>query len=76
MFYSYENQQVGRPLILADNTVVPMFEAKDDDGGEFGDITFEIANHGPGKFLYYMVWEKITCVRLMYELSFLINVKS
>lgn len=47
---SYDNQQVGRPLILADNTDVPMFEAKDDDGGHFGDIEFEIANYGGGKY--------------------------
>lgn len=46
---SYDNQQVGRPLMLADNTPVPMFEARDDDGGIFGDITFEIANFGAGK---------------------------
>lgn len=46
---SYDNQHVGRPLILADNTDVPMFEARDDDGGVFGDITFMIASHGESK---------------------------
>ncbi|XP_037029736.1 cadherin-23-like [Bradysia coprophila] len=45
---SYDNQQLNRPLLLADNTPVPMFEARDDDGGDFGKITFEIASYGGG----------------------------
>lgn len=46
---SFDNQQLNRPLVLADNTIVPMFEARDDDGGDYGDVTFEIASYGGGK---------------------------
>ncbi|KAJ6639917.1 Cadherin-23 [Pseudolycoriella hygida] len=46
--FGYDTQQVGRPLLLSDNTIIPMFEARDEDGGIFGDITFEIVSFSGG----------------------------
>lgn len=48
-FNSFDKQHIGRPLILTDDTTVQPFEAEDEDGGIFGDITFEIANYASGK---------------------------
>lgn len=61
---SFDNQQVGRPLVLADSTLVPMFEARDDDGGVYGDITFEINSGGENVFHFkrrgHKIW-KLLC---------------
>lgn len=48
MYFSFDDQQIGRPLKLADKTIIPPFEATDPDGGNYGNITFEITDYGNG----------------------------
>lgn len=42
--FSFYGQQIGRPLIMADDDPMPSFTALDADGGIFGDVTFVIAD--------------------------------
>lgn len=42
--FSFFDQQVGRPLTMADDTPMPYFTAEDDDGGIYGEVTFSFVN--------------------------------
>lgn len=53
LFRSHDGQNVGRPLVLTDGTLLPQFEGIDDDGGIYGDITFKMTNFIAGMTFKY-----------------------
>lgn len=40
--YSFIETQISKPLVPIDGTAFPLFRAVDDDGGIFGEVSFEI----------------------------------
>lgn len=47
--FSFAGQQVNRPLVQDDGTELPYLVAIDEDGGIYGDVSFEIADNIVGK---------------------------
>jgi hypothetical protein len=43
-FFSYDAIRVGQSLTLINGNKMDLFEAKDDDAGAFGDITFQVTS--------------------------------